>query len=440
MRTIHGLQIHLRVPIAIVDDDDIRRLQIDAETASTRRQQEHKQLALGRIKLIHRRLSIFARRTAINPAIVMLSNGAIIFQDIQNARHLTEDEHTTARQFQLRQQLIEQQQFAAIRNQMLAKRIQAHIFDAVKQVRMIGAFAQLHHQVQQRGLAHLVDIARRLNQIHLLQQQLLVHILLQRGHADKQDELSLGRQVLRHIHLQTTKQEWFQQRAQLLKDFRLLILAVPEIKHRLKIIGRRKQVGQQEIEQTPQLTQIVLQRRASDQQTMIRAKLCAQSATELRCIVLESMRLVDDDVFIVQSTQHCMLNHTNLVRANNDIASVRHHLSRTLVLEVLLDHGEPLFFSVRLEGKHAQRRTPLGKLATPIDDGRLRHHHQMQTIDRLALVQIRQQSDGLQRLAQPHLIGKDTMQSVMREIDQPRDTLQLIITQCAIHNNRWLLV
>lgn len=41
MRTsVHRLQVSLRIPVAIEEDDNVRRSQIDAETASARRQEE----------------------------------------------------------------------------------------------------------------------------------------------------------------------------------------------------------------------------------------------------------------------------------------------------------------------------------------------------------------------------------------------------------------
>ena len=51
--TGHGLQVVLRVPVRVKDDDRVSRGQIDPKPASARRQQEGKVCGAGRIEVLH---------------------------------------------------------------------------------------------------------------------------------------------------------------------------------------------------------------------------------------------------------------------------------------------------------------------------------------------------------------------------------------------------
>ena len=52
MSTVHSLQIRLRVPITVVQDDDVGGGQIDTETTGTRREQEDELVAVGLVVLV----------------------------------------------------------------------------------------------------------------------------------------------------------------------------------------------------------------------------------------------------------------------------------------------------------------------------------------------------------------------------------------------------
>jgi hypothetical protein len=69
MRTIHCLQIDLRIPVRIIDDDGVGRRQIDAEAAGAGRQQKDKLAAVRPIEILNSRLAIVARRLPIQSQI-----------------------------------------------------------------------------------------------------------------------------------------------------------------------------------------------------------------------------------------------------------------------------------------------------------------------------------------------------------------------------------
>lgn len=57
MSTIHGLKIALRVPVGVINDDDIRCGQVNSETASSRGEHENELLTAVPIELVNGRLN-----------------------------------------------------------------------------------------------------------------------------------------------------------------------------------------------------------------------------------------------------------------------------------------------------------------------------------------------------------------------------------------------
>mmetsp|Transcript_31084 Transcript_31084/g.59984 ORF Transcript_31084/g.59984 Transcript_31084/m.59984 type:complete len:315 (-) Transcript_31084:1667-2611(-) len=64
VRAGHGLQVVLRVPVAVKDDHRVRRREVDAQPARTRRQQKQKVLRPGSVEVVHR---LVPRRRAYGP-------------------------------------------------------------------------------------------------------------------------------------------------------------------------------------------------------------------------------------------------------------------------------------------------------------------------------------------------------------------------------------
>ena len=60
--THHRLQVHLRVPVRVVEDDDVGRRQVDAEAAGARRQHEDELFAVRLVEGLDRRLAVLVRR------------------------------------------------------------------------------------------------------------------------------------------------------------------------------------------------------------------------------------------------------------------------------------------------------------------------------------------------------------------------------------------
>ena len=90
MRPICRLLVHRWVPILIIEDDSVCGDQVDTESAGSRREQEAEDVVVSLILFYHvatildRGLTIQAEETHLLPRQEVL-------QDVQHARHLTED-------------------------------------------------------------------------------------------------------------------------------------------------------------------------------------------------------------------------------------------------------------------------------------------------------------------------------------------------------------
>ena len=96
MASVLRLQILLRIPIGIIKDTNIRRLEVNAESTRSRGQNEDKLFASWSIELINGRLAVFISRVAINAAVLVTAHHHEILHDIKHSCHLRENEYTVA--------------------------------------------------------------------------------------------------------------------------------------------------------------------------------------------------------------------------------------------------------------------------------------------------------------------------------------------------------
>ena len=67
MSSVHGLQVHLRVPVAVVDDDNVGGVEVDAEAAGPAAQHEQDLAGPGLVKLLHLLVTILVRGLTVDP-------------------------------------------------------------------------------------------------------------------------------------------------------------------------------------------------------------------------------------------------------------------------------------------------------------------------------------------------------------------------------------
>uniref|UniRef100_A0A2M4D870 Putative secreted protein n=1 Tax=Anopheles darlingi TaxID=43151 RepID=A0A2M4D870_ANODA len=203
MGTRERLYVVVRIPIGIVNDDRVSRGQINTETTGASRKEEAKLRCPRCIETIDRLLTDTARDATVNALVLIPKPLEEILQDIQHLRHLREDQHSMTLRFQQLQHLLQQHQLAG----SLCQRLQLVVTTRTercllcggrKQVWMVAALFQIHHDVNERtGTA----TALRIQRLVVTRQYVLVVLLLQWRQLHAHNKLRLGRHVLQHIRL-----------------------------------------------------------------------------------------------------------------------------------------------------------------------------------------------------------------------------------------------
>ena len=140
-----------------------------------------------------------------------------------------------------------------------------------------------------------------------------------------------------------------------------------------------------------------LQRRPRDEQAELRVERPHRGG-EAGLFVLDAVRLVDGNVDPVDLVEKALVEDDDLVGRHDDVEHAR--------LALLVADTLALFpGAVQLLG--ADHGAPLFELAQPVAQRRLGHDDEVRPRDAAHLVEVAQDGDRLQGLAQPHLVGQD---------------------------------
>ena len=203
---------------------------------------------------------------------------------------------------------------------------------------MIAILTQLHEHVVHRG----VPDWNRASRGELLQQlgdgfvhQRVVELALLGDHLRVEKNFFLARQRELDVALQASQQEWSQNTVQFvhhlgamlvfapggirIRDIRRIFLtdAIGKVKPRLKLRQRTKDVGEQKMQQRPQLWEVVLQRRTSEQQ-LVPSWNEFQLTNEFTIKVLQTVPFVHDQILEVVLLQKLAIRHHDFVRRDDD--------------------------------------------------------------------------------------------------------------------------
>ncbi|KAI6748785.1 hypothetical protein HG531_007732 [Fusarium graminearum] len=204
MGSIHGLQIGLRVPITIIQNNDVGSCQVDAQTTSTCCKEKDELLRPRLIVLINSSDSVLVGGSTINSAVLVLSENAVIFKDVQQSTHLGEDENTAALLLESLKQFVEYSHFTCIVNKMLVGGVRRAWLGTFEQIRMVAALSKLHDNVEQSSLG-LTLAACAVDSVDVLFQNLLIPLDLHFRHTQIDVDFLLGQQALLHVALHTTQ-------------------------------------------------------------------------------------------------------------------------------------------------------------------------------------------------------------------------------------------
>ena len=195
------------------------------------------------------------------------------------------------------------------------------------------------------------------------------------------------------------------------------------VKPLFEFLARRENLRQQEVEQRPELSQIVLKRRPCEEYSMRRLVGLAKSHCKFALGVFHSVAFVHYDVLPVDLAEGAFVVEDELVRG-------QHHV----VLVVFEDGRQerPLLL-LALVGNHLNGGGPLLEFVLPVVDSDQRHHHQERSLVALALNEVGKQRNCLDGFAQAHLVSENPIQIVVVEGQHPVEPKHLVRLQQASH-------
>mmetsp|Transcript_41676 Transcript_41676/g.114833 ORF Transcript_41676/g.114833 Transcript_41676/m.114833 type:complete len:297 (+) Transcript_41676:818-1708(+) len=288
----------MRIPVRVKNDARVGRDEVDAQPARARRQQEDIN-RLVRVEIVHRLPALVVADGAVEPAEAHALPREVVLEDVEHARHLREDQDLVVTLgLELAQDAVEQLHLARGHQQDVVDDLAPVGVDRpLEEVRVVAALAELHQHVLQPHL-----LAGALGELPL--EQVLVHLLLPVREPREQNVLVLFGQADLDVRLEPPQQKRPQDLVELgddrvlelaLHDLLLVVvLGEVEVEPRLERVEVVEDVRQQEVEQRPQLGQVVLQRRAGQEQPEGHGD-AAERFRKRRRFILEPVPLVDCD-------------------------------------------------------------------------------------------------------------------------------------------------
>tara|TARA_B100000768_G_C11156957_1_gene322813 strand:- start:56 stop:430 length:375 start_codon:yes stop_codon:yes gene_type:complete len=112
VRARHRLQVHLRVPVRVEEDDRVGALQVEAEAAGARGEHEYEVGRVGRVELRQQVAAVVTLGVAIEPQVAVPHHLAVLLEQVHELHHLREDEHPVPQRLELGQDAVEQLELA----------------------------------------------------------------------------------------------------------------------------------------------------------------------------------------------------------------------------------------------------------------------------------------------------------------------------------------
>ena len=119
VRPIHGLQVHLRVPVGVKNDDDVGSVEVDAQSAGPRRQHEDELGRARSVVLLDLRVPVLVGRLTVDTTVAVATVPTVVLENVENSGHLCEDEDSRALALKLGEKLVEDGKFLRVKDEML---------------------------------------------------------------------------------------------------------------------------------------------------------------------------------------------------------------------------------------------------------------------------------------------------------------------------------
>ena len=431
-----GLQIVLRVPVGIVDDDRVGGRQVDAHAARARAQQEEKGIRVRRAVAVDGSLPLVASHRPVQALVAEASQLDVLLDQVEEHRELREEEHTVPLLAQVRQELVEQQHLARGGDQVVEPRGVIGALEPLRldhtldEERVVAAVAQLHrHVVERRAGARGFRATQEHGAVPL--EDRAVAALLEVGDLDADEGLFHRREPEVDIRLGTAQQVRPKHLGEPLHLRRTLHVAVLLE----KVVELLEGVGLEEVEHRPEFSHVILERRARERELHGAVEL-TQREQCLRIAVLETVRLVDDHVLPAHRLEHLEVRREHLIGRDTHVELGQLLRRRTTAAAPAAAAAAPAAFDAR--GREAPlvlhqdgarvlvaveddgvERGPLGKFACPMRQRGKRHDHEYGPLGIVQHAHALQHAHGLCRLPEAHLVAQDDAPPLRVVVAQP---------------------
>ena len=196
-------------------------------------------------------------------------------------------------------------------------------------------------------------------------------------------------------------------------------MAIPAVEG----LERAEKARHEEIEEGPQLAEMVLHRRAGQAQALLGAKL-AHVLRDLRPRILDHLRFVED-------------HHRPRLRAQE--LHVAPHERVGGDDEIVAGNRLEPFAPLRpVPDEHAQIGGEARRLARPVAHEARGRHHQRRLLEPAGALFRQEMRERLQRLAQPHVVGQDPVQAMPAPELQPGQARALVGPHLRLQARRFL--
>mmetsp|Transcript_7352 Transcript_7352/g.21307 ORF Transcript_7352/g.21307 Transcript_7352/m.21307 type:complete len:234 (+) Transcript_7352:462-1163(+) len=196
-------------------------------------------------------------------------------------------------------------------------------------------------------------------------------------------------------------------------------------------VRRVENFREHEIQQTPKLLQIVLDRRSRQEQPVSRLIDSPENFRQLRVLVLQPVPLVDDDVLPLELGEELLVAHDHVIVGEKHVEG----LCRHSVIPQLL----PLLRLAVVEDDVVVWQPP-PKLNTPVAQHGFGAQDEVGSIVALLFHEVSKQRDGLDGLTEAHLVREDPIQPVDVQGNHPLQARQLVLSELAALEHHGLLV
>ena len=147
MCTVHSLEIHLRIPITIIQHNDVCTHQVKTKTTSTSRNQEDVHGTVWLHELLNLLLTIFKTGVSIKTTICKLPEVAKVFQNVKHRSESRENQHLVVVLFCLLAKSVKEDHFAWGFDDVFTELGRIFWLLIIKEIRVVANFSQLNENI-----------------------------------------------------------------------------------------------------------------------------------------------------------------------------------------------------------------------------------------------------------------------------------------------------